>query len=49
MHADGGGLNNSYLGLRTPPLPAPHSIGAYTALLTDLAERGLLDNTWSPS
>ena len=43
MHADGGGLNNTYLDYER--MLCPQFDWAYSALLTDLEERGLLDNT----
>jgi len=43
MHADGGSLNNSYLDYERHL--CPQFDWAYTALLEDLDQRGLLDNT----
>jgi hypothetical protein len=43
MHADGGSLNNSYLDYERHL--CPQFDWAYTALLQDLAERGMLENT----
>lgn len=43
MHADGGGLNNTYLDYER--LLCPQFDMAYTALLEDLQQRGLLEET----
>ena len=43
MHADGGGLNNTYADYER--LLCPQFDLAYTALLQDLDQRGLLENT----
>ncbi len=43
MHADGGGLNNTYLDYERHL--CPQFDWAYSALLQDLDERGLLENT----
>jgi Protein of unknown function (DUF1501) len=43
MHADGGSLNNTYLDLERHL--CPQFDWAFTALISDLAERGLLDET----
>lgn len=43
MHADGGGLNNTYADYER--LLCPQFDLAFTALIEDLTQRGLLDNT----
>jgi len=43
MHADGGGLNNTYLDYER--LLCPQFDNAFTALITDLEERGMLQDT----
>jgi hypothetical protein len=43
MHADGGGLNNTYLDYER--LLCPQFDWAFSALVSDLADRGLLDET----
>jgi uncharacterized protein (DUF1501 family) len=43
MHADGGGLNNTYLDYER--MLCPQFDWAFTALINDLQERGLLDET----
>jgi hypothetical protein len=43
MHADGGGLNNTYLDYEN--LLCPQFDQAFTALVEDLEQRGLLDDT----
>src|SRR4029078_8626561 len=43
MHAGGGGLNNTYLDYER--MLCPQFDWAFTALMTDLQERGLLDDT----
>mgnify|MGYP003345671689 CR=1 FL=1 len=43
MHADGGGLNNTYADYEQ--LLCPQFDWAFTALIEDLSQRGLLDNT----
>ena len=43
MHADGGGLNNTYDDYEQ--LLCPQFDWAFTALIEDLSQRGLLDNT----
>lgn len=43
MHADGGGLNNTYLDYER--MLCPQFDLAFTALISDLAERGLLQDT----
>jgi len=43
MHADGGSLNNSYLDYER--MLCPQFDQAFTALITDLEERGLLEDT----
>jgi len=43
MHADGGGLNNTYLDYER--MLCPQFDWAFTALITDLEERGMLEET----
>ena len=43
MHADGGGLNNTYADYER--LLCPQFDWAFTALIEDLTQRGLIDNT----